>query len=228
MGIQPVATTRKTLLYQLNTLIGEWNSEADSLLLGRDVVDNVNFLGIVTGAGLVLADQIKAAKGVAALVAGTNLAADNYKIIIQASNYSTAAEAVECVRTQVLEVSESAWATFFDVKGDVKDTFEMESDQRSSLQATFPRINGAMSSIYKKLRSNQRAVRVTAPTADAISKAISDTQKQIGVVENLATKSAIIYGVGSGISLTEYQLTMLKQLLAVSGNAQTCATAMGS
>lgn len=233
MGIQPVATTRKSLLYQLNLLIGEWNSQASLLLLERDTVDNVNFLGIVTGAGLVVADQLKAAKGVAAVVAGVNLASENYKIVIQASNYVTAAEAVECIRTQVVEVSDDAWAKFFDDSGNVRSSLNMDLEQRAALQATFPQINSAMSSIYKKLRSNQRAVRITAPTADSISKAISDTQKQVGVVENLGAKSFSGTGTQKTFLVTpvvnsEYELALLKQLLAVSGKAQTCATALGS
>lgn len=106
----------------------------------------------------------------------------------------------------------------------MKSNLEMDSEQMAALQATFPQINAAMSSIYKKLRSNQRAVRVTAPTADSISKAISDTQKQTGIVSSLGNKSFKL----SNVASDAYEAVLLKQILAVSGKAQTCATAMGS
>ena len=108
-----------------------------------------------------------------------------------------------------------------------------DSEQAAALQQTFSQINVALSSVYKKLRSNQRSVRVTAPTADSISKAISDTQTQAGIVNEVANKSAPLTGSTRNFSVAtnvrnEFDLLQLKLLLAVGGKAQTCATAMGS
>lgn len=231
MGIQPVATSRKAVLYQINLLIGDWNAKASTLLGERDVADNATFWGTAIAAGLVMSNEMKAAKYVAGSVAGVKIIEDNYKTVIQASNYSTAAEAAECIRTQVLEVNQTAWDKYFNADGSVKGTDDPV--QLAALSQTFSQINGALSAVYKKLRSNQRSVRVTAPTADSISKAIADTQAQAGIVNNTAERSApLSNGIRTFVNThgvrDEFDLLQLKQLLAVGGKAQTCATAMGS
>ena len=231
IGIQPVATSRKAILYQVNLLIGDWNSQASLLLGERDIADNATFLGMLVGSALVLSNEIKAAKQVAGTVAGIKLFEDNYKTVIQAANYAAAAEAVECVRTQVLDVSEGVWTKFFDANGNVQGT--EDPVQQAALQQTFPQINAALSSIYKKLRANQRAVRVTAPTADSISKVIADTQAQAGIVNTTANRSVnSVNGVRTFLiengASSELDVLLLKQLLGVGGKAQACATAMGA
>jgi hypothetical protein len=229
MGIQPMATSRKALIYQMNVLIGEWNQQARDLLLERDLVDNFNFWGVLTGAGLVIAEEVDAAKTAAALVAGVNLTAENYKIVIQAANYVAAADAIECIRTQVYEVDETAWEKFFSDKGSLIN-IPPTDEQRIALQGVYPQLNSALSSVYKKLRTNQRSLRITAPTADTISKVIADTQKQMGAVNSLAdqAKPNGVYNINSLYVKNEAELALLKQILAVGGKAQTCATAMGS
>jgi hypothetical protein len=231
IGIQPVATSRKAVLYQVNLLIGDWNSQASLLLGERDIADNATFVGMLVGSALVLSNEIKAAKQVAGTVAGIKLFEDNYKTVIQAANYAAAAEAVECVRTQVLDVSEGVWTKFFDANGNVQGT--EDPVQQAALQQTFPQINAALSSIYKKLRANQRAVRVSAPTADSISKVIADTQAQAGIVNTTANRSVnSVNGVRTFLiengANSELDVLLLKQLLGVGGKAQACATAMGA
>lgn len=231
IGIQPVATSRKAVLYQVNLLIGDWNSQASLLLGERDIADNATFVGMLVGSALVLSNEIKAAKQVAGTVAGIKLFEDNYKTVIQAANYAAAAEAAECVRTQVLDVSEGVWTKFFDANGNVQGT--EDPVQQAALQQTFPQINAALSSIYKKLRANQRAVRVSAPTADSISKVIADTQAQAGIVNTTANRSVnSVNGVRTFLiengANSELDVLLLKQLLGVGGKAQACATAMGA
>ena len=62
MGIQPVAMSRKAVLYQINLLIGDWNSRASVLLGERDIADNATFWGTAVAAGLVMSNEMKAAK----------------------------------------------------------------------------------------------------------------------------------------------------------------------
>jgi len=232
IGIQPVATSRKAVLYQVNLLIGDWNAKASSLLGERDLADNATFWGMFIGSALVLSNEMKAAKQVVGTVAGIKLVEDNYKTVVQAANYAAAAEAAECVRTQVVDVGEGVWTKFFDANGNVQGTDDPV--QQAALQQTFPQINAALSSIYKKLRANQRAVRIAAPTADAISKVIADTQAQAGIVNSTAERSVSVangirtFQLTRGVAASELDVLLLKQLLGVGGKALACATAMGA
>lgn len=239
VGVQPKEVDITRLLDQLNLYIGTWKKHSKELLFGRDLGDNGIFWGTV-GAGIQAVrekaqDARRAAGGVALLA----LMQDKYKVQVQADNYRNAAQAMTCVRREIMAVHPVAW-TFYNASTGkhnlVPDGGAQDATALAQLNAVFDDTNATMSDIQNRLESAQQAQRIGAPTVDDIKRLIEqaqlDAQKAKSVAEGAKAKNAGTVITAKGFASSQADDTMpsdvLRNLLELKGKMTTCAGSFGS
>ncbi|HEY8025216.1 MAG TPA: hypothetical protein VIF60_11655 [Burkholderiaceae bacterium] len=182
-GVLPVETTPVGVKSQIMALRGSYRSRQTELLREIDVASNFQFAGIIVsaiGVGIKSTGTRNTGAGAAGLA---TLWGDHYKLMVQATNYKTAADAMDCVYRDIDAIPDSFWSSAYDLNGTFvipKDTFTDKggagkdaTTAYDTLSKMFPTLNNNVYEIDQKLHANQASVTITAVQVSDIQNAVT-------------------------------------------------------
>lgn len=181
--VLPVETTLEGVQTQILAMQSSYISQEDSLLLTVDMTSNLQFLGmIVSAAGIATKarDWRNSGAGVAGL---SNLWSSHYGIAVQATNYRLAAQALDCVSSEIDYITPSFWSSAYDVHGVFQVTREnFAIDGASDADVTagydtlvnmYPNLHKTIVAIDRKLRALQASVQIPTVSVSDIQDAVT-------------------------------------------------------
>lgn len=192
-GVLPVETTPVGVKSQIMALRGSYRSRQTELLREIDVASNFQFAGIIVsaiGVGIKSTGTRNTGAGAAGLA---TLWGDHYKLMVQATNYKTAADAMDCVYRDIDAIPDSFWSSAYDLNGTFVISADLFTKKGSAgteattaydtLAAMFPKLNNSVYQIDQKLHANQASVTITAVQVSDIQNAVtSQVTAKVGAV----------------------------------------------
>ncbi|MFG6439759.1 hypothetical protein [Roseateles sp. LKC17W] len=157
----PKTTEVTELQGQLAVYAGFWRGVEGDLLLGmRDIPGRARDLAVLWAAYEAVKSNFRSARyaGIGAALFGS--VSSTYKVEVQAQNYQTAADAMDCIATEVERVPLGAWK-FFNRAGEftgVLDSADAAAKETAQLELNdvFPAVNRSMNLVLTKLIRAQR------------------------------------------------------------------------
>lgn len=180
-SILPVETTVNGVQSQALALKGAYLDRQRYLLGEIDVINNFQFAGILVSA-IGVATKSNAWRNSGAGAAGlSSLWGSHYSLAVQAANYGLAAEAMDCLSTEISTIPPSFWRVAYETEGvftsaraelvlpglDEADT----AKAYDALTGMFESLHASVSRIDLKLRSLQGKVVISTVTVADIQDA---------------------------------------------------------
>ena len=233
-----VERTYEGMMAQIKAHRVLWDNEARDLAKGVDVLGNTQFAGVTLGGIGALADSIGAATTGAAIAGGAGIWGNRYKLDVQAANYRTAAEAMQCIRTQIEKVPLGFWNAYY-VDGEYGLRFDVGFFRRrtggtaqgdearaitegyDTLVSLHQKVHDAIESVRKKLFTAQMNTKLAMPSIEDISSALKRKQDNQDNVE----KQANAMGVGANESFTRMETAGTTLQAALVGAKEDAAAA---
>lgn len=182
-AIMPVETTINGVQSQAMSMKGAYLDRQKYLLGEIDVVSNFQFVGIVVSA-IGVATKSNAVRNSGAGAAGlSNLWSSHYALTVQAVNYGLAAQAMDCLSTEISSVAPSFWQLAYTPEGVFKSSradFVLagvsEADTNTAYNALagmYVSLHSAIGKIDLKLRTLQSKVVLSTVTVADIQSAVT-------------------------------------------------------
>lgn len=181
-AIMPVETTVNGVQSQALSMKGAYLDRQKYLLGEIDVINNFQFAGIVVSA-IGVATKSNAVRNSGAGAAGlSNLWGSHYSLAVQAANYGLAAEAIDCLSTEISSIAPSFWrlaytkeGVFIATRADFVLPGVNEADTTKaydSLSGMYGSLHSSVGRIDLKLRSLQSKVVIPTVTVTDIQDAV--------------------------------------------------------
>lgn len=157
----PKTTSATELQAQLAVYSGFWRKvEGDMLLQMRDIPGRARDASVLWAAYEAVQSNFRSARyaGIGAALFGS--VSSTYKVEVQAQNYQTAADAMDCIATEIERVPQGAWK-FFNADGEftgVLDSTDAAAKEAAQLELNdvFAAVNRSMNQVLTKLVRAQR------------------------------------------------------------------------
>ncbi|AQR69867.1 hypothetical protein BZG29_17190 [Janthinobacterium sp. LM6] len=184
VAIMPVETTLNGVQSQIMALKSAYSSQRTHLLTEMDVISNTQFAGILISA-IGIATKSNAVRNTGAGAAGlSNLWGSHYNLAVQSANYALAAEALNCISTELSSVAPSFWSLAYTPEGvftQSKVDFVLVGANNADTTAAYETLAGMYASLHssigrvdEKLRSLQASVTISTVSLSDIQAAASN------------------------------------------------------
>ncbi|UTY59798.1 hypothetical protein [Massilia sp. erpn] len=182
-AIMPVETNIYGVQSQAMAMKGAYLDRQKYLLGEIDVVSNVQFAGILVSA-IGVATKSNATRNAGAGAAGlSSLWGSHYSLTVQAANYGLAAEAMDCLSTEISSIAPSFWrlaytdeGVFISTRADFVLPGASEADTNKAydaLSGMYASLHSSIGKIDLKLRSLQSKLVIPTVSVADIQDAVS-------------------------------------------------------